>query len=227
MDSAIKKAFKDADEKIQQGILSDNDLYGVLQPCFASKSDARDFVKKCLTNIKTRRMLLRVQWYTELADDIVKVREGRPALRLIFLMAMAEHIEKNRLGDDDIGSWNAIWGFFSNISKDDKEKLGKSFRRTLLNSKYHSLRFSSIIRILYDIRNRAVHGVDFWSFSFLDQATKSKAKASHYTHYSLITSGLLGKRGRKRRVSLDLTLTYEELRDIMVRTAVSSIKTLL
>jgi hypothetical protein len=43
----------------------------------------------------------------------------------------------------------------------------------------------------------------------------------------MITSGSLGKKGKKKRVSLDLSLTYEELRDIFRRVAIANTESVL
>lgn len=203
----------------------DTELHNFLNPVFATEHGRKKFIGNCLKRITTRRMLLRAQWYVEIADDQEKVRQNRPALRLIFLMALAEAIAKNRTSNIRLGSLEAIKEFFKYISGDDKKMLHRGFRRTLLSPKHHNLRFSSILRILYDIRNRAVHGEDYFSFSLMDVA--DKRKHAHYTSYSLITSGYLGSRRNKKRVSLDVKLTYEDLRDIFRRTAIANIEAML
>lgn len=221
----MKDIWKKIDKQVKQGLVIDKNLNAFLQPVFPNKNAREDFIKKCLKKTKTRRMLLRAQWYTEIADDMDKIRRGRPALRIIFLLAAAECVVKLSLGETNIPSDYAVKIFFSYISKEDKDKLIRNFKRTLLGVRHHKFRFSSIIRILYEIRNKAVHGEDYYSFSLLDE--KEKKESSQYTHYGTITSGMLGKRGRKRRVSLDISLTYEELRDIIRRTAISNIQSLL
>jgi len=42
-----------------------------------------------------------------------------------------------------------------------------------------------------------------------------------FTSYGIITDGPLGK--KKKRVPLDISLTYQELRDVIVRTAINNI----
>lgn len=220
----IDKQIRKIDSSVKQGILKDKDLNNLLQPFFADKNEIENFIKKCLTKLKTRRMLLRVQWYTEIADDLEKIRQNRPALRLVFLIALAESIAKTRLGKKNISSLDAVKNFFKYILQDDKQKIINNFRRALLEMITPRLRFSSIIKILCEVRNKAVHGEDFWSFFLLEQ--KEKREYSHYNHYSLLVSGSLGKIGRKKRVSLSIKLTYEELRDIIIRTAIENIKPL-
>lgn len=210
------------DELAKQGILNDKNIHQFLKSEFPTRTERLSFIKECLKKISTRRMLLRAHWYTEIADDQSSIRESRPALNLIFLMAMAEAIAKKRTNNKNLGSLEAIKCFFEYISNEDKNFLRRNFRRTLLGAKYHDLRFSSVLRILYDVRNRAVHGENYYSFSLLDR--KSKLSHKHYSSFSLISSGYLGPSKRKRRVSLDIKLTYEELRDVFRRTALANIK---
>lgn len=227
MEEEIKKALKKADKIYVQEILSDKSLQLIIQPFFKNREEGNNFIKKCLVRLKTRRILLLLQWYIEIADGMKKVKQNRPALCLVFLMSLAESVARQRMVVSNNYSLATISKFFECISQEDKEKLRRGFRRSLLNPKTHTLRFSSIVRILYDIRNRAVHGEDFWSFNLLRKEEKEKYHQEQYTSYGMITSGSLGKKGKKKRVSLDIALTYEDLRDIFVRTAIANIKTLL
>lgn len=227
MDDATKKIIIKANKSIVKEISTDEDLHKLLQPFFIDKSEGNNFIKKCLIRLKTRRILLLLQWYIEIADDMKKVKQNRPALCLVFLMSLAESVARQRMVVSNNYSLATISKFFECISQEDKESLQRGFKRALLGPKTHTLRFSSIVRILYDIRNKAVHGEDFWSFNLLKKEEKEKYQQERYASYGMITSGSLGKRGKKKRVSLDIALTYEDLRDIFLRTAIANIKTLL
>ncbi|MDP6625895.1 MAG: hypothetical protein QGG87_05530, partial [Nitrospinota bacterium] len=157
----------------------------------------RSFIKKCLKRLKTRRMLLRAQWYVEIADGQEKVRQSRPSLRLIFLMAMAEAVAKERKGSTKLMPWEAIEEFFKYISPEDKRALHMGIKRTFLGPRHHNLRFSSILKILYNVRNSAVHGEDFFSFPLMSK--KDKEESVGYSSYSLNASGCLGTRKRKKK----------------------------
>ena len=227
MSKTIKKTTSKLNQLITKGIFVDPGPNWLLTPFFAGRKEREDFIQKCLARLKTRRMLLRVQWYVEIADGVGKVKQNRPALNLIFLMAFAESIAKQRTGKNSNDSLAMVKDFFKYISEEDSRLLQYGFRRTLLAPRTQRLRFSSIVRILYDIRNRAVHGEDFWSFNLLQKEEKEKFKQEKYTDYGMLTSGSLGKRGKKRRVSLDTSLTYEDLRGIFIRTAITNIQSLL
>jgi len=114
--------------------------------------------------------------------------------------------------------------FFDFISEKDKEILKHNFKRALLKPKHHEFRFSSILRILYNVRNRAVHGEDFWTFSLMEKEQKKNFIKDGYTSFAVISDGYLGYRLKKRNEKLSISLTYEELRDIFIRTAISNIK---
>jgi len=227
MDKTTKDAFREIDKAVVKGIFADKDLNRLLQPFFVGEKERKEFVRKCLARPKTRRMLLTVQEYVGIADGMGKIKPNRPALNLIFLMAFAESLAKQRTRRKDNDSLDIIKEFFRFIPKEESEILQRRFRRALLTPKTSSLRFSSIIRILYDVRNRAVHGEDYWSFNLLTKEEKGKLKQEKYTSYAMATSGKLGKTGKKKDIFLETSLTYEELRDIFIKTAIANISTLL
>jgi hypothetical protein len=218
----MEKRWGEIDKQVKAGLVVDTRLNNFLKPVFPDINERRNFIKMCLKKTKTRRMLLRAQWYTEIADDQEKVRNNRPALKIIFLMGLAEAVTKTRVGKNNIEPLKAIQDFFRYILPEDKKMLAQNFQRAFLSPKHHSLRFTSIIRILYEIRNRAVHGEDYYSFALFHESEKQKYK--DYTDFGYMTSGKLGKRKRKRRVPLSVKLTYEELRDAVRRTAIENIK---
>ena len=225
-------AHKILNKAIKKGLEIDPGLHKFLNPIFNDVQGRHKFIKKCLRTLKARRMLLRAQWYTEIAEHQSKMKYGRPALRIIFLMSMAESLAKART-NSTLGSLAAIKAFFKFILKQDREFMRRNFRRALLGPKISKLRFSSIIRILYEVRNQAVHGEDFFSFSLMDAEDKKEKELGHYTHYGTITSGDLVKYNKKtkkknrQRVSLDISLTYTELSEIFSRTAIENIKAIL
>ncbi len=220
----MKNEWKQIDDSVKQELMVNPELNTFLEPVFLKPTERTDFIKNCLKKTKTRRMLLRSQWYTQIADDQEKVRNNRPALKIIFLMALAESVTKLRIGTNKIGSLEAIKEFFSCTTITDKKILMRDFQRALTKPKHHVLRFSSIIRIFYDIRNKAVHGEDYYSFSMLNNKGKTDFQKGGYTHWGLMTFGNLGNRKGKRRVTLDTRITYDELRDIIRRTAIENIK---
>ena len=227
MDKATKKAFREMDKAAVKSIFADKNIHRLLQPFFTENKEKDEFIRKCLAHLKTRRMLLHVQNYVEIADGMEKVKPGRPALNLIFLMALAESVARQRTEAKNNDALAVAKDFFRYIPQKDRQVLMQRIRSALLKSKTSTFRFSSLVRILYDARSKALHEGDYWSFSLLRKEDKEKYEQEQYTHYGILTSGRLGKKGRKRRVSLETALTYEELRDIFIKTAIANIASIL
>jgi len=220
------ESLREIDKLVKRGLVEDEGLNKFLSPFFSSKTERINFIVKCLQKNKSRRMMLRAQWYAEIADSLERVKNNRPALQIIFLMSLAEGVTRlrtNNDGDDNVSSKTMIHDFFRYTTASDKKLLARKFTRALTKAKHNNLTFSSVVNILYDIRNKAVHGYDFYSFSLLDKNQEKEFVEGGYTHYGIMTSGFLGKTNRKRRVSLDISLTYEELRCVIVRTALENI----
>lgn len=220
---------------IKQDIIQDEVLIEFLTPFFQDKDKTIEFISVCLRNIRTQRMLLRTHWYAEIADGIEKVRASRPALRIIFLMSMAEGVARLRLKreKDSDNSKGMISNFMNLMLESDKNQLRRDFRRAMIRIPHHQLQFSKIVNIFYDIRNRAVHGDDFYSFSLLDENRKKEYVSEGYSDYGVLTHGEWKPSRRKgsktpaykkTRVTIDVKLTYEELRAIFIRTAIENIK---
>jgi|SRR3989338_2579710 len=220
VDISIRKANK----HIKQMLAQDKSSLSFWSRYFPTRNDASDFMKNCLKKLLTRRMMLRTEWYVEIADKMPKIHDSRPALQVIFLVALAESIARRRFTKRQayqLKSKGLIINFFKYITDPDKKELETKFRRSLTSTGYHQLRISSIVRILYQVRNDAVHGEEYWSFSLVDIR---RHKDAHEPHWRLMTSGWLGTTKRKRRITIETKLTYENLRDIFVRTAIQNIQ---
>ncbi len=201
-------------------ISQDRRLHSVLAPYYSDAAQRRRFIARCLRKLKTRRMLLRLQWYVELSEYIQSARDGRPALPLVFLMAMAEGVTQSTLtaATKKSQSVEVIQKFFKKIDVADHRALGQRIRRAGFGPNTPMLRFSSIVKILWNVRNDAAHGIDFWTFGLPDQ------KLTVDRYYSLITFGRLGKRKRPKKVSLSINMPYSELKSIFIRTALNHIR---
>ena len=220
-----KDSFKALSRLTKRALIDDPELNSFLRPEFPIVAERKKFIRRCLRRMKTRRMLLRAHWYTDIADHQRKFRGEHDPLSIIFLVGIAEALGKRRVGNRKLGSWKAILDFFKNISAQDKKELLKNFQRSLSPIIRPRLRFSSIVRIFYDIRNAAVHGDDHYSFTLMRSSDKKKYISENYNKYGVITSAKTGKnRHRQKRVMLDTSLTYQELRSIFVRTALENIK---
>lgn len=209
----MKGNYKPIKELWREEVRKDKDLFDFLRHFFSSDNETQIFINRCVKKLKIRRMLLRLQWYIQIADDIELIKLHRPSLQIIFLMSAAEGVIKTVFNKPK--SEQSIKEFFSFISEADKMLIIKKFRRPF-SFKYHRLRFSSIIKIFYEIRNRAVHGEDYWGFSFLNDADKESG-------FWQLTSGYLGKK-IKRNETFELKLTYKEFRNIVAKTGLRCIQ---
>jgi len=96
------KDWQEIDRQVKKELLVDIRLNNFLRSVFPNLIERRVFIGKCLKKLTTRRMLLRAQWYTEIADDMDKIRRNRPALKIVFLFGLAESIVKFRLKNKKI-----------------------------------------------------------------------------------------------------------------------------
>jgi|GEM_PF-3299661 hypothetical protein len=135
-------------------------------------------------------------------------------------MAMAEALAKTKLKNVKMGSKDAIDSFFSEIITEDESLLCSKFRRSVASASGSQFRFKSIINILYQVRNDTVHGTKFWEFHLADEKDVEEGM-------TLMTWGYLGPRGRKRKEIVELTLTFQDLVDIFVRTGLENIHSVL
>ncbi len=218
--STVDKLLKELDQAAKKGILEDEELHQFLSLYIPIEEERNKFIRNCLRKMKTRRMLLRLHWYSQLADDIDKAKQSRPALQIIFLMAMAEGLVGEKHGDKNLSPRWAINDFFSEIGRDDKQTLQNNIRRSVGSPVLSSLRFSSIVSILYEVRNKAVHGKEYWQFSLADDSDIQGGIIR-------LTHGWLGKPGKKRMIPLDVKITYQMLRDVFARTAINNIQSVL
>lgn len=201
----------------------DIDVDNFLKPVFPKQEEMESFVTKCDRKENARLALLNAAWYTAIADGQEKVRHSRPPLRIIFLMAMAEYVAKQRVGGK-LRSFDAVEEFFACISDGDKDLLLKTMRRSIVPPAQEGLTLQLILEILYNVRSGAVHGEDYFSFALMDEEEKKKYGAESF---AIITTGYTGRGSEKISVDLDTTLTYEELRDVFRRTAIENIKLML
>lgn len=180
---------------------------------FPSQSEANAFIRKCSKKKKTSRALLLTQWLTNIADDIENIKPGRPALKIVFLIILAESVEKI-LNSKATSPRRAFKAFFSKTNQDDRIMLLKGIRNFSTNS--GNLRFNTILDILYNLRNRVFHEGLYFDFHLNDKAEENMTQT---------TEGYAGNKFRKqRKVMLDIALSYNQLRDIVVRTALDNIR---
>lgn len=156
-------AWRALDNAIKRSIVDHNELHDFLLPYFRHDLPmVTRFITKCVKKSKTKRMVLRLHWYGDLATKVDQIEPGRPAIPLIFLLALAEGLEKTAQNKekDDSNSLGYIHTFFQYIGGGDKNLLHQRFRRLLLKPRYN-LSFRSLIKILWNARCNAAHGREY------------------------------------------------------------------
>ena len=92
IDISIRKANK----HMKQMLAQDESSLSFWLKYFPTRNDASNFIRKCLRKLLTQRMMLIAEWYVNIADNMPKIHDSRPALQLIFLIALAEGVAKRR-----------------------------------------------------------------------------------------------------------------------------------
>ncbi|MEX0999924.1 MAG: hypothetical protein WD000_08205 [Thermodesulfobacteriota bacterium] len=208
------------DERIDKNILEDPELNFFLDRYISNKGEKILFIKDCLKKDQKRKILLRLQWYAETADRMEMIRRGRPALQITFLMAMAEAIMAGKKENNNLPSKQAIKDFFLGVDLRDQKVLEFGIKLSLNDIEEPYLTLPKIIDIMYEVRNRVVHGKDYWNFLMPDKKDVREG-------FTLVTRGWIGKRGKKKEISLDVRIAYEELRDVFIRTGLNHIRSIL
>lgn len=182
-----------------------------------------DFVERCSKNDKTNRMINQICWLIDIADNLSKIKERSTALQVIFLMTVMECIAKIRLDEEEaneIGSFDAVKEFLKFISEEDKEYIKIKFQRQIEEEPYDKeFDYQDIIKILYNVRNDVLHEGVFYDFSLATEKDKQEDASRQ-------NFGNLGNKQNKEIICLSVKLTYKELRDIVVKTAIANIESL-
>ncbi|MEN9342373.1 MAG: hypothetical protein RIQ54_629, partial [Candidatus Parcubacteria bacterium] len=178
---------------------------------FAKKVEKRFWSKN---DIKSKRMLNRLEWCVELANKGKKY----DSVKVMFLVAMVEGLVKLKDGrfEDIKNSKNDILFFFRTLPQNTKNVLLKSFIKN--NDRYPGESFDDIEvigEIFYDIRNSVAHGKSHYDFMFHDGNNEKFVGDMSAT----------GKRKTDQRLTFKKhTLTYNKFCKAMIAGAIKMIK---
>ena len=178
-------------------------------PYFPTESDARTFVETSEqlppSNNTAKILMHQAQRLISLCDDVLQIRPHTDSLRLLFLLMCAENVAKLHDGFAGEGkSRNYVRRFFSQfLSAEDKVQLGAGFRYNSASAHLlPTLGPDKAVDMLYEIRCDVVHEGEFWGFAFHD--------------------GTMSMVNTDPDVIADIT--FETLRDIVVRGCINAIK---
>lgn len=192
--------------------------YQMLKPYFANEADFSKFDKRSDKLKCTLRSKNHIIWLIEISDGLMTMKPGRYALGVVFLITIAENIINLLFSLK--GSRARVNMFFDHISDTDRSKLLNGIKRVDSNGITHDFRLPTIIDILYNMRNRMIHEGIYYETS-LNEKTND-------FNFSVMTWGYRYRRkmgrGYCQTVHLDIGLTYQELKDIFIYTALRNIE---
>lgn len=194
-------------------ITADERLRNFYLPYFGNEEDTQAFIERCLSQDMTRQIMLMTQWYGELADKMKGVYMSAQNLQVLFLTILAEAIAKiSKDFHEDRESEKHFLLFFEYLSEQDKRELLRGFHELVFP---RDRTLQAILRMLYQIRCELVHNGIFFDFFFCDNAENP---------IPIIHVGITkGEDGRKRKISLEVGISYSEFRNIIVRTSINLI----
>ena len=176
------------------------------RPFFENEELARNFVENIEgyqpddSMYRALIMMHQAQRLISIADDIEQIRPNKYSLKLMFLIICTENIAKQfEKFDDDGRSKEFVKKFFNNFtSPSDKQLLQSSFKKL----DYTNLTIDEISNILYTVRCDVVHEGKYWSFQF--------------KHDGLPMLNL--------DPDVNVYISYEDFRNIIVRCCINAIK---
>ena len=189
-------------------------------PYFSTQEEVKKYIKKCFNKEYTKRILLHTKWLVEIADNIERIKPGRPGLKVVFLITVAESVVKlSSRGLSEFHPWGHIKDFFQSLSQEDKVMLQDNIYRWS-RSRYDSkprLRIETIARIFYNVRNKVLHEGVYYRFSFHENENDG-------TEGCTITEAYIGKIKKRKKILVALTISYKSFRDVIIRTVLNRVR---
>ena len=188
-------------------------------PFFDKQAEAEDFVERCegqvLPNNTAKIMMHQTKRLVSISDQMQQIQEDYPLLRLLFLLICAENIAKlAEQFDKDGKSREFVQKFFRLYSiPKEQQRLGRSFEDDV----ECPVGLEVAVDILYAVRCDIVHGGRYWGFSFSDGKRRMWNDDPR-------SDELLKKNKKKKCDAIVVTLTFEELREIIVRSCIRAIQ---
>ncbi|EGR0320073.1 hypothetical protein FDM49_11980 [Vibrio cholerae] len=182
------------------------------RPYFDSEPDLRSFVEQCEAlslendNHRAKVMMHQGQRLSTISSSMELVASGRDPLKLLFLLIAAENISKLHLSVHEEGrSKFHVKRFFNTFCNGEAKKE--------LVDKIEVIRkprdLDTVVSVLYSIRCDVVHEGNYWSFDFANAYGPSVWSS---------------KDGNQ---ILSVRLTFEDLKDIVVKGIISAVKDIL
>lgn len=208
------KLEKDLEEYQRHPFLDESDDDGLRDfytSYFINKGELNKFLQSAATLDKKRLMVWQTKWLTEIADGQELVRENRPALKVHFLIILAESIAKMVAGfnfNTESESKKYVQKFFTDAESSDREKLLDEIQYL---DPYRNTSIEDVANFFYKIRCDLAHEGLFWTFHFNDNDKGDGGRVN-------TTSTSSAKHGFVVRLS------YRKFKEFIVRTAIKHIR---
>ncbi len=182
------------------------------RPFFDSEPELRSFVEQCEAlslendNHRAKIMMHQGQRLSTISSSMELVASGRDPLKLLFLLIAAENISKLHLSVHEEGSSKFhVKRFFSTFCNSESKKE--------LVDKIEVIRkprdLDTVVSALYGIRCDVVHEGHYWGFDFANDYRSSVWSSKDGNQF------------------LSVRLTFEDLKDIVVKGIISAVKDIL
>lgn len=196
--------------------MDDTGLIQFYLPFFTDENETEAFIKQCeAKEERSKKMINLLAWLVDIADKIGEVKPGRPSLQIVFLLTCAESNSKiKEIYTEEFKSREFTHKFFESIKEEDKQLILENITESnLLNT---DISFEDIIDILYNIRCETIHEGIYFHFCF---SNNEEFKTNRV------------KKGKtpnnKIEIGIQVGLTYKQFRDVIIRTGINQIKSIL
>ncbi|MEK4328136.1 hypothetical protein MKX70_20115 [Paenibacillus sp. FSL R7-0312] len=166
------------------------------------------------SNVLPRRMINTVQRLVTLSDEIEIIRPGRRDLSIFFIITCIEalftflptKIQKQEM---------VIQMYEKHLNETDRKTIEQSINVSLVDDTMFykpEISISEFALLLSSIRNNVAHEGNYWSFHFNEEGYEGRT-------LNIVKSKLIKDEGYKN-ISYEVSLTYNQFRDITVRTLI-------
>ncbi|MGG4185220.1 hypothetical protein ABEW24_17890 [Paenibacillus jamilae] len=195
------------------------------EPYFSNRQTAQSFIESCYAreNPLPRRILNYTERLIRLGEEAGEGRGGH-GIQVTHFVICIESLFHLLNPDENVESVNRLgrikYFFEEYTSKQDKNLLRKGVARSIADSRGldGSLDMEHIARIFCEVRNKYIHEGVFYEFSFPTDEKEMDEEGVSY-EVSLLNDLVLKeyRKDSKERRLYRITITYREIRDIMVR----------
>lgn len=193
---------------------------------YNDQGKALAFLERCYEkpkgNLVPLRLANQLARVITFSDFCMAHKKGDRSVQIFYWMALIESIEYIYYPDKDsekVDKLSVILNFFRKyISTEDKEILLRNLRRSISDDRFGNtkeLNIDIIARILYSIRNEFAHGLEFHTSLFSDSNNDVWLETVKLREF---------KKDNKEERHYEMSITYRQLRSIIIRSFINLIE---